>query len=172
MKSIVFDARIEERIYIVRGHRIMLDRDLAKIYGVSTGRLNEQVKRNRARFPDDFMFRLTQGETENWISQFATSNSSTKMGLRKPPYAFTEHGAVMLAAVLKSDTAVAASIQVVRAFNRLRRMALAHKDLAFTLTELARRVKGHDEQFKAVFDALQKLTDPPVKTRRRIGFTP
>ena len=176
MKSIIPSERIEGHIHLIRGYRVMLDRDLAKVYGVSTGRLNEQVKRNKARFPEDFAFRLTKEEMRNWISQFATSNSAVRMGLRKPPYAFTEHGAVAAAFVLNSPVAVAASIQIVRAFNRLRRMALAHKDLAVALAELARKVRGHDEQFKIVFETLSELMtpppDPPVKPRRQIGFAP
>ena len=162
---------VDQLIYTIRGHRVMLDTDLAKVYGVTTKRLNEQVRRNRGRFPEDFMFQLTKVELENWRSQIATSNSWAKMGLRYRPHAFTEHGAVMLAAVLNSPVAVAASIQIVRAFNRLRR-ALAHKNLALALTELARRVAGHDHQFQLVFDAIQKLMEPPVQPRKRIGFTP
>jgi len=126
---LITDA-VDGLIYVIRGRRVMLDRDLARIYGVSTSRLNEQVKRNKLRFPDDFAFKLTADERKNWVSQFAIPNSSLKMGLRIPPYAFTEHGAVMLASVLNSSVAVAASIQIVRAFNRLRRSATAHKDLA------------------------------------------
>ena len=122
--------------------------------------------------PDDFAFRLTKDEMGNWISQFATSNSAVKMGLRKPPYAFTEHGAVAAAFVLNSPVAVAASIQIVRAFNRLRQIALAHKDLAIALAELARRVSGHDEQFRVVFDAIRELMEPPVEPRKQIGFQP
>ena len=106
----------------------------------------------------------------DWISHLATSNPAIKMGLRKPPHAFTEHGAVAAAFVLNSPIAVSASVQIVRAFNRLRHAALAHKELALALTELARRVTGHDEQFQAVFAALGRLTDPPLKPRKRIGF--
>lgn len=163
---------LEKRILLIRGHRVMLDRDLASIYGVSTGRLNEQVKRNRRRFPDDFMFQLTMEEAVNWISQNAISNSWAKKGLRKPPYAFTEHGAVMLASVLNSDIAVSASIQIVRAFNTLRRMSLAHQDLALALDKLARKVAGHDEQFKIVFRTLRRLIAPPARPRKQIGFVP
>jgi len=126
--------QVDQLIYTIRGHRVMLDRDLAKIYGVSTARLNQQVSRNKERFPEDFMFRLSKSEIANWILRFATSNSALKMGLRKPPSAFTEHGAVT----------VAASIQIVRAFNRLRR-TLAHKNLALALTELMRRLAGHGQ---------------------------
>jgi lauroyl/myristoyl acyltransferase len=149
----------------------MLDRDLARIYGVSTTRLNEQVKRNIGRFPADFMFQLTKKETTNWVSQNAIPNSWAKMGLRIPPRVFTEHGAVMLAAVLNSPAAVSASVQIVRAFNRLRR-ALAHRNLALALTELAERVSGHDRQFRVVFEAIRELMEPPEEPRGKIGFTP
>lgn len=169
MKGLIVDGEIDRHIYIIRWHRVMLDSDLARIYGVSTKRLNEQVKRNIRRFPTDFMFRLTRNEAENLRSQIATSSWG---GRRYLPLAFTEHGAVMLAAVLNSNVAVVASIQIVRAFNRLRQMALAHKDLAIALGELARKVSGHEEQFKVVFDALRQLMDPPQKPRRQIGFKP
>jgi hypothetical protein len=162
---------VDQFIYVIRGHRVMLDRDLARIYGVSTTRLNEQVKRNIGRFPADFMFQLTKKETKNWVSQNAIPNSWAKMGLRIPPRVFTENGAVMLAAVLNSPAAVSASVQIVRAFNRLRR-ALTHKNLALALTELAERVAGHDQQFKVVFEAIEELMEPTEQPRKRIGFTP
>ncbi|HAH05446.1 MAG TPA: DNA-binding protein [Elusimicrobia bacterium] len=163
---------IEERIYTVRGHRVMIDRDLAKIFGVSTGRLNEQVKRKSQRFPADFMFQLSNDETVNWISQNPTSGSWAKMGLRRPPYVFTEHGVVMLAAVLNSEVAIEASIRIVRAFNHLRQLAVVNKDLTCALAELARRVSGHDEQFRVVFEAIRGLMDPPAEPCRQIGFQP
>ncbi len=170
MKALLADESIERTICIIRGHRVMLDRDLARVYGVSTSRLNEQVKRNKSRFPEDFAFRLTKEEMKNWMSQIAISNPALKMGVRKPPYAFTEHGAVATAFILNSPVAVAASIQIVRTFNRLRRMAQAHKDLALAVAELSRRVKGHDEQFKLVFEALRELMEPPEPPRKQIGF--
>jgi len=157
--------RIERMIYLIRGQRVMLDSDLAELYGVSTRRLNEQVKRNIERFPEDFMFQLTDEEYENLRSQNATSRSWG--GRRYPPYAFTEHGAVMLTNVLKSDTAVSASIQVVRAFIRLREMLISNKELARRLDELE---KKYDAQFKLVFDAIRELMKSPEKEQRRIGF--
>lgn len=169
MKSATIAGQIDERIYVIRGHRVMLDRDLAKVYGVSTARLNEQVKRNRARFPPDFVFQLTRSERANLMSQIAIS-SSVHGGHRKPPYVFTEHGAVAAAFCLNSPIAVAASVQIVRAFNRLRQMAEAHKDLAQALVGLARKVAGHEEQFKLVFAALRRLMDPPAKKPKKIGF--
>ena len=162
---------VDRIIYVIRGRRVMLDRDLAKLYGVSTSRLNEQVKRNMARFPDDFMFRLTPDEIENWKSQFATSNSAFKKGLRLPPHAFTEHGAVMLASVLSSPIAVAASIQIVRAFNRLRRLVAADKDLAAVLAALERKLAGHDEDIQALFAAIHEIMEPPVAPSKEIGFS-
>lgn len=157
----------------------MLDFDLARIYGVTTSRLNEQVKRNAERFPDDFMFQLSKAELSDWISQFATSNPSAKMSLRKRPFAFTEHGAVMLSAVLRTPVAVAASINVVRAFNRLRQLASAHKDLVDALKALERQVRSHGtrlddhaENIKELFAKIHEIAEPPERPRKRIGFNP
>ena len=162
---------VDRLIYSIRGRRVMLDRDLARIYGVSTARLNQQVNRNKARFPDDFMFRLTKSEMEDWMLQFATSNSRVKMGLRKPPYAFTEHGALAAAFVLNSPVAVGAGIQIVRAFNRLRQLVTSHKDLTAALAALERKVTGHDEHIQALFDAIHEIMEPPLKPRKEIGFS-
>ena len=162
---------VTQLIYNIRGHRVMLDRDLAQLYGVSTARLNQQVKRNKGRFPDDFTFQLTAKESGCSRLQFATLNRARGKNLKYRPHAFTEHGAVAAAFVLNSAVAVSASIQIVRAFNRLRR-ALAHKNLALALTELARRVAGHDHQFEVVFEALQEMMEPSVQPSKRIGFTP
>lgn len=145
---------------------------MAEIYGVSTRRLNEQVKRNRKRFPEDFMFRLTSTETTNWRSQFATSNRGVLMGLRRPPYVFTENGTVMLASVLNSQTAVNASLQVVRAFVKLRELVATHKELARKFSELEHRVESHDVHIQSLFDAIRELMEPPVKPKPQIGFQP
>lgn len=158
-------ARIASAIHMIRGHRVMLDVDLAALYGVATGRLNEQVKRNRGRFPEDFMFRLTEQETANLKSQFAIS--SRWGGRRTPPNVFSEHGAVMLANVLRSRAAVAASIQVVRAFVQLRELALTHAELARRLDALEGK---YDGQFQTVFHAIRELMAPAEIPRRRIGF--
>jgi len=156
---------IERRIYLIRGRKVMLDSDLAEIYGVTTKRLNEQVKRNRDRFPEDFMFQFTAEETEELLrSQIATAS---KRNVRFRPYAFTEHGAVMLASVLNSSIAVAASIQVVRAFIRLRSLLAAHKELA---QKIAAMEKRYDSRFKIVFEAIRQLLEPPPQPKRRIGF--
>jgi hypothetical protein len=157
--------RVERRILVVRGHNVMLDADLAELYGVTTKRLNEQVKRNLGRFPHGFMFRLTKEEAQNLRSQFATSSSWG--GRRYRPLAFTEHGAVMLASVLNSETAVQASIQVVRAFVRLRQILASHAELAHKLEALE---KKYDAQFKAVFDAIRELMRPVSRPSRQIGF--
>ena len=160
---------IERRIFLIRGDKVMLDADLAEIYGVTTKRLNEQVKRNQGRFPNDFMFRLSGAELKELNrSQFATGPPKHR-DPRFPPYAFTEHGAVMLASVLNSPIAVQASIQVVRAFVRLRSILAAHKELARKLDAME---KKYDAQFKGVFEAIRELMEPePVPPQRRIGFT-
>lgn len=158
---------IENRIYTFRNQKVMLDRDLAKLYGVKTMRLNEAVRRNINRFPPDFMFQLTKEETENWISQIAISNSQ-KMGIRKSPRAFTEHGIAMLSGILNSDKAIAVNIQIIRAFISLRDMALEHSDLRLRIDSLE---KQYDEQFKIVFDALRRTIDDDQK-KSEIGFKP
>jgi len=156
--------RITHSILLIRGKRVMLDEDLAGIYGVTTKRLNEQVRRNQDRFPDDFMFTLSSREFANLRSRFATSRWG---GRRSSPKAFTEHGAVMLASVLKSPIAIAASIQVVRAFVHLREILASHQDLARKLAELE---KKYDKQFQIVFDAIRQLMTPNTSKKSRIGF--
>jgi hypothetical protein len=144
---------------------------LAEIYGVSTKRLNEQVRRNIGRFPDDFLFCLTAEEAVNLRSQSATSRLKWG-GRRYRPFAFTEHGAVMLAAVLNSSRAVEASVEIARAFVRLRRLTFGRRELAVRLKDLERRVGTHDNDMKELFDALGALIEGPGKTRLRIGFRP
>ena len=161
-------AEVEEMIHIIRGQKVMLDSDLAKIYGVSTTRLNEQVKRNQERFPEDFMFRLTREEFKSLISQIATSKG--RGGRRKLPYVFTEHGAVMLASVLNSPAAIEASVQVVRAFVRMRVMVNGVKSLAHKIEDLERKLVDHDEKFAVVFNAIRQLMMPPDKPQKQIGF--
>ena len=162
-------ASIESAIYSLRGQRVMLDSDLAAIYGTSTMRLNEQFKRNRKRFPDDFAFVLTRKEFTNLISQDAISRSHG--GRRTLPIAFTEHGAIMLASVLNSEIAVQASVRVVRAFVRLREMVAANAQLASKLAELERRLDSHDEAIVDLFATLKCLLEPPEPPKKReIGF--
>jgi hypothetical protein len=162
-------ASIESAIYSLRGQRVMLDSDLAAIYGTSTMRLNEQFKRNRKRFPDDFAFVLTREEFTNLISQDAISRSHG--GRRTLPIAFTEHGAIMLASVLNSEIAVQASVRIVRAFIRLREMVAANVQLAGKLKELERRFDSHDESIANLFATLKQLLEPSEAPKRReIGF--
>ncbi len=158
---------IERKILLIRGRRIMLDRDLAELYGVETRVLNQAVKRNLNRFPDDFMFQLTHAEMEYWKSQIVISNKD-KMGLRKAPYAFTENGVAMLSSVLSSERAVEVNIQIMRTFTRLREMLLTHKDLQRKIEDME---KKYDHQFKIVFDAIKQLIAQPATNKKVItGF--
>lgn len=157
--------RVERRILLIRGQRVMLDRDLAELYRVTTKRLNEQVKRNRDRFPEDFMLILTKEETEILRSQFAASSSWG--GRRYSPLAFTEQGVAMLSSVLRSGRAVHVNIAIMRAFVKLREMLASNRDLARRLDEMEMK---YDTQFKVVFDAIRELMRPPEKPRCRIGF--
>lgn len=164
-RSLSVRPPIDGRIHMVRGTRVMLDADLAELYGVTTKRLNEQVKRNRERFPDDFMFTLTAREKAEVV---ANCDHLSRLKFSPTlPFAFSEHGAIMLASVLNSPVAVVTSVQIVRAFVRLREMAGLHKDLARKLDELE---KKYDKQFAAVFDAIRGLMKPEPAPRRRIGF--
>ena len=161
--------QIERQIHAIGGQKVMLDSDLAALYGISTKRLNEQVKRNRRRFPADFAFQLSRSDAEFLRSQFATSKSH-RGGRRYLPYAFTEHGAIMLASVLNTPRAIDVSVYVVRAFVRLRQMLAYQKDVAPKLAELQRRVAGHDEALSSLVEAIRRLMEPPEKGRRSIGF--
>ena len=162
-------GRVESLILTVRGQRVMLDWDLARVYGVTTKRLKEQFRRNTKRFPVDFAFQLTNQELINLRSQFATS--SLHGGHRYPPIAFTEHGALMLASVLNSPIAVEASVRVVRAFILMREQMAAHKELAGKLADLEQRVGGHDAAIQDLFEAIRQLVEPPLpEDRREIGF--
>ena len=162
--SLVPVERIERAIILVRGEKVMLDRDLAAIYGVETKALNQAVKRNSSRFPYDFMFQLTKEELANLKSQFVTSSWG---GVRKLPYAFTEHGALMLANVLNSERAAQTSVMVVRAFVRLRQLLSSNAELARKLETME---KKYDAQFKVVFDAIRQLMSPAETKRKEIGF--
>jgi hypothetical protein len=165
--------RIERSILLIRGQKVMLDRDLAELYGVPTKALNQAVRRNVARFPDDFMFQLSGEEFENWRSQIVTSNSGAKMGIRRRPYVFTEQGVAMLSSVLNSDRAIEVNIAIMRAFVRLREILATHKDLAAKLDELERKLGEHDKKFQIVFEAIRQLmAPPPPAKKRRIGFLP
>jgi hypothetical protein len=165
-RSLIPVERIERSILLIRGHKAMLDSDLAGLYGVTTKRLNEQVRRNLSRFPEDFMFQLTESETDLLRSQIATSKKG-RGGRRYQPYAFTEHGVAMLSSVLNSPRAVQANIQIMRTFAKLREIISQHKDLARRLDELE---KKYDAQFSIVFDAIRELMKPPETNKRPIGF--
>jgi hypothetical protein len=167
--AIVPVGRVERAILVIRGHEVILDADLADFYGVETRRLNEQVRRNIDRFPEDFAFQLTAPEFDNLKSQFATS-SGRWGGKRKLPLVFTEHGALMAASVLNAPKAIEMSILVVRAFVKLRNILATHRQLATKLAELERKLSTHDQQILALFDAIRELMTPQVKPKRRIGF--
>src|SRR5687768_7694726 len=161
-------SRIGGVIHFVRGCRVMLDSDLAVLYGVTTKRLKEQLKRNRDRFPDDFAFELTRKES----AALSSKSKKTAGGRRYLPWAFTEHGAVMLASILSTPIAVEASIRVVRAFVHLREMLASNQELASKMAELERRLGGHDQAIESLFDAIKQLLEPPdsEQERREIGF--
>jgi hypothetical protein len=165
--NLIPQVLVERKIFLIRGRRVMLDRDLAELYGVETRALNQAVKRNLNRFPEDFMFQLNPGEMENWKSQIVISTKD-KMGLRRAPYAFTENGVAMLSSVLGSERAVEVNIQIMRTFTRLREMLLTHKDLQRKIEDIE---KKYDHQFKIVFDAIKQLiTHEEPKKKKPIGF--
>jgi hypothetical protein len=168
-KLTVAQEVIEQKIYLIRGQRVMIDRDLAKLYCIPTKRLKEQVKRNTKRFPNDFMFQLTKEEFGYWRSQFATSNSD-KLGLRHSPYVFTEQGVAMLSSVLNSERAIEVNIAIMRAFVKLRQILSTNKELAQKLKELEQRIENHDTEIHAIFEAIRQLMTPPEKPKRSIGF--
>lgn len=160
---------VERRIYLIRGHKVMIDEDLAELYGVPTKRLNEQVRRNLKRFPEDFMFQLSKEEAEILRSQFVTSRFSHG-GRRSPPYAFTEHGVAMLSSVLNSERAIEVNITIVRAFIRLRQLLESNEELNRKFVAVIRKLSTHDKYFQVVFSELKKLTEQPALPRKQIGF--
>jgi hypothetical protein len=162
---------ITRTILVLHGQRVILDADLAALYGVTTKRLNEQVKRNAARFPEDFMFRLSSQETETLNRSHFATGSQKHRDPRFPPFAFTEHGAIMAATVLNSPRAVEMSLYVVRAFIRLRELLAANSALARQLDELERKYKHHDDAIAAILSTLRELMHAPAPKRRAIGFT-
>jgi hypothetical protein len=161
-------AAIECRIHLIRGSKVMLDGDLAQLYGVATGNLNKSVQRNRERFPPDFMYQLTGQEVANLKFQFGTS--SRHGGRRHAPYAFTQEGIAMLSSVLRSPRAIAVNIEIMRAFIRMRRLLVSVDELASKLEALERKALAHDKDLKDVFEALRELMSPPERPRREIGF--
>ena len=168
VKLLIPQEVIENKILLLRGKKVMLDRDLAILYKVPTRRLNEQVKRNIERFPKDFMFQLTKEEFGNWKSQIAMSNS-VKMGIRRKPYAFTEQGVAMLSSVLNSKVAIQVNIQIMRTFTRLKEVIMSHKGIQRKIENMERK---YDQQFKVVFDAIKQLLISPEKSKGKIGFHP
>jgi hypothetical protein len=167
--EVIGAAALEKRIFVIRGHQVMLDEDLADLYGVETKRLIEQVKRNLERFPDDFMFQLRKDEAAALRSQIATSNVG-RGGRRYAPYVFTEQGVAMLASVLRSKTAIAVNIEIMRAFVELRRLANSYAEIEKRLEQVERGMGEHDEQLAQVFGALRQLITPPARPKRPIGF--
>ena len=167
---------IISKIYLIRGKKVMLDRDLAELYGVETRVFNQAVRRNERRFPDDFMFQLTTKELEDWKSQIVISNKE-RMGLRKPPLAFTEQGVAQLSSVLNSETAIEVNIQIIRIFTRMRELLLTHKDILIKLEQMEKKMvkqggklQKHDRDIRLIFEYLKQLLDPPQEPRLRIGF--
>ena len=165
---------IMSKIYLIRGRKVMLDMDLADLYGVQTKHLKRAVRRNISRFPSDFMFDLTPEELANWRCQFGTSNRE-KMGLRYPPFAFSEHGVLMLASVLNSERAVQVNIQIVRIFTKMREMLLAHKHIIEKLSQIEQKLTDHDDKILLIFEYLKQLEqakqhEPEQNQRKRIGF--
>lgn len=167
MSSLVPSERIEKRIFAFRGQRVMIDTDLAELYGVTTKRLNEQVRRNIKRFPSDFMFQLTRVEDESLRSQIATLKGGRGQHRKYLAYAFTEQGVAMLSSVLNSERAVQVNIEIMRTFVRLRQLLATNAQLARKLEALE---KKYDAQFKVVFDAIRHLMTPPEPKKRNIGF--
>jgi hypothetical protein len=173
-RSLIPIERIERSILLIRGHKVMLDRDLAHLYGVTTRVLNQAVKRHEDRFPADFMFQLTMEEAKIWWTEVRGSGLRSQIvtlkrgqHIKYRPYAFTEHGILMLSSVLNSERAVQVNIEIMRTFVRLRRMLASHAELARKLEALEKR---YDAQFKIVFDAIRQLMMPPETKKRPIGF--
>ncbi len=153
---------------MVRGQKIMIDRDLAELYGITTKQLNQQVKRNSKRFPEDFMFQLDEKEKNEVVAN--CDHLSSLRFSPNLPFAFTEHGAVMLASVLNSERAIEVNIQIVRVFTKMRELLLTHKDILLQLEKIERKLSGHDEDILLIFKYLKQLLDPPQPPRRKIGF--
>jgi len=168
-QSLLSEETISNKIYFIRNQKVMLDFDLASLYEVETRRLNEQVKRNISRFPSDFMFQLTEIELENLMSQIATSSWG---GIRKLPYAFTEHGVLMLSSVLKSDKAIQTNIQIMRIFTKVRQMLLDTTEIKVDILQIQKKLENHDKNIELVFSYLDELTEKKENESERvkIGF--
>ena len=164
------DAAITGRIHIIRGQKVMLDRDLAELYGVETKHLKRQVRRNLGRFPEDFMFELTMEEAENSRSRSGTLKQGEN--IKYLPMAFTEQGVAMLSSVLNSEQAILVNIHIIRVFSRMREVLLSHREILQKLEQLEGRLTGHDEEIQAIFDHLTELVSPAEQARKPIGFKP
>ena len=165
--------QIQNKIYIIRNKKIMLDSDLAELYRVETRVLNQAVKRNISRFPEDFMFQFNDQELNDWKSQFVISNPNAKMGLRKKPYAFTEQGVSMLSSVLNSQTAIQVNIQIMRVFVKLREISVESKSIQNRLMELEKKSLKYDKDIASIFEAIRQLLglqDEEKKKKKKIGF--
>lgn len=166
------DKIITNKIYFIREQKVMLDRDLAELYGVETKYLKRQVKRNIERFPEDFMFEMTKEEFKNWRSQFVTSNSSDKMGLRYTPFVFTEHGILMLSSVLNSPRAIAVNIKIIRVFTKIREMLIDNLDVKLEIENIKKKLSNHSKNIELVFNYLDELIEKKEnqKSRTKIGY--
>ena len=168
------DEIITNKIFLIRDQKVMIDRDLAELYGVETKYLKRQVKRNIERFPEDFMFEMSKEEFQNWRSQFVTSNSSDKMGLRYAPYVFTEQGVAMLSSVLNSPRAIAVNIRIIRVFTKIRQMLTDNLSVKLEIEEIKKKLTNHSKNIELVFDYLdelnKKLDAPELDERKKIGY--
>ena len=169
-KLSVIDDVILSKIYVIRNQKVMLDRDLAKLYGVETKYLKRQVRRNIKRFSIDFMFELNESEFKNWRSQFVTSNSSDKMGLRYSPLVFTEQGVAMLSSVLHSDKSIEVNIQIMRLFTKLRTALTDNLSLKIEVDEIKEKLKNHSKNIELIFNYLDELIEKKDKPRTKIGY--
>lgn len=168
---VILEEVITEKIYLIREQKVMIDRDLAKLYGVETFRLKETVKRNILRFPEDFMFQMTKSELENWRSQFAMSNSD-KMGLRHLPFCFTEQGVAMLSSVLNSEMAIKVNIQIIRIFTKLRQVLVDNVELRLEIEQIKKKLNNHNQNIEVIFSYLDELIEKKGNSeeRERIGY--
>ena len=167
---IIPDELVINKIYLIRGQKVMVDRDLAKLYGVPTKAFNQAVKRNAERFPGDFMFRLTKKEWESLRSQIVTLEIGRGKYPKYLPYVFTEQGVAMLSSVLNSETAIRVNIQIIRVFTKMRELLLTHKDILLQLEKMEKKLTGHDEDLQLIFQYLKQLLNPPQLPRNKIGF--
>ncbi|MBC8266612.1 MAG: ORF6N domain-containing protein [Flavobacteriales bacterium] len=170
MESNLPQEAVISKIYEIRSQQVMLDRDLAELYGVETKYLKRQVRRNMIRFPSDFMFEMTKEELKNWRLQNGTSNAGERMGLRYTPFCFTEQGVAMLSGVLKSDRAALVNVQIMRAYSKMRKLILTHKDILLEMEELRKKVGGQDEKIDLIFEYLQQFIQQEEAPRKEIGY--